>query len=395
VRRLSVAAARRLALTAAGLAGRRPDVVTGRHVRSVAQRLGVIQIDSVSAVARAHRLALFSRLGPHDDALLDRLAYSSPRRLTESWAHEAAFVPVQLVPLLRWRQELARERPRRIVAERPSYVSAVLAEVRDRGALTAAELSEPGERGGPWWGWSDGKRALEHLFATGELCVRERRAFARVYDLPERVLPPEVLAAPTLPEGQARSDLLLLAVRALGVATAADLGDYFRQQSTAARPLLTALVAAGGLEPVHVDGWAEKAYVVPGTAFPRRCAAAALVSPFDNSVFFRPRVARLWDAHLRIEIYVPEPRRVYGYYVLPFLLGERFVARVDVRAVRAEGVLRVPGAYLEPGASASAVAGPLAAELAELARWRGLDRIEVGDRGDLAPALARAVAALR
>ena len=406
---LSAAQARRLAVAAQGLARPRPAAPTDRpgpearrldrrHLRRLLADTGLLQIDSVSAVARSHYLPGWSRLGGYPPGLLDRAAYVD-RELFEYWGHEASLLPVALHPLLRWRMARARAgvgtwgSVARVAAEQPDLVRRVRAEVAARGPVTAAELGEGEGRAGPWWGWGPTKRALEYLFWAGEVTAAGRTSgFARRYDVVERVLPAAVLDAPTPAEEEAHRALLLLAAARLGVATASDLGDYFRLGGPDTGARVADLVAEGALLPVAVEGWRPVAYVLPGTVVPRRVAARALVSPFDPLVWERPRVARLWGFDLRLEIYTPEPKRRWGYYVMPFLLGDALVGRVDLRADRAAGVLRVPGAYAEAGRDPGRVAEALAAELRAFAGWLGLERVEVGERGDLALALAAAVA---
>lgn len=387
VETLTAAQARRLAVAAQGLGRQRPTGAVGlRQVRAVCVRLGALQIDSVSVLARAHYLPLWSRLGSYDRELLHRLAYPrrpADRRLFETWAHEASLVPVELEPALRWRRRLAAAR-----RERPPAADEVLARVCAEGPLAASDF-ERRTAPGTWWSWSVSKRTLEHLFAVGELMVPSRRpSFEREYDVPERVLPPAVLAAPEPAEAEARKSLLVHAAGVLGVATVADLQDWWRLRGAPTQPLVAELVEAGELRQVLVRGWDKPGYVVPGTVLPRRVDGRALLSPFDNLVAFRPRVQRLWGMRIRLEIYTPGPQRTHGYYVLPFLLGDALVARVDLKGDRATGVLRVLAAHLEPGESAAVVAPALAAELVAMATWLGLRQVTTGDRGDLARTLA-------
>ena len=391
---LSAAQVRRVGLAAQGFGRHRPSGrIDRRHLWQVLDRVGLLQIDSVNVLVRSHYLPLFSRLGPYPRDLLDRAAYDH-RHVFEYWGHEASLIPVDRQPLLRWRMTRAREGEmwpglKRFARQRATYIGDVLGEVTERGPISAGQLSDPGPKRGPWWGWADGKRALEWLFWTGQVAVATRRNFERVYDLPERVLPADVLAAPTPSEEEAHRQLLLLAGRSLGVGTARDLADYHRIRITMARPRLAELVEDGRLVPVHVEGWREPAYLDPDATVPRRIDARALLSPFDSLVWERARVDRLFDFHLRLELYVPAPKRVYGYYVLPFLLGDMLVGRVDLKADRKRGRLLVPGAFTEPGQDAARVAGPLAEELRSMAEWLELDAVEVGERGDLAPALRR------
>lgn len=395
--RFSAAEARRVALAAQGFVDPVPaGRVDVRHLRRVLGRVGHLQVDSVNVVVRAHYLPAFSRLGPYPRALLDRMAYERGE-LFEYWSHEQSLLPVDAHPLLRWRMELAAAGQTwgglaRFAREHPAYVEAVHAEVSERGPLAASGLREPGRRTGPWWAWGEGKRALEWLHWTGRLAAVRRPTFERVYDLPERILPPEVLARPAVPEPEARKALLVRAARSLGVATAADLADYHRQRLPAVRGLIAELVEEGALVPAEVEGWGAPALADPGARVPRRVVAAALVSPFDSLVWHRGRTERLFGFHLRLEIYTPAPRRRWGYYVLPFLLGDRLVGRVDLKADRRARVLLVRAAYAEAGVAPSVVAPPLAGHLASMAEWLGLGHVEVDDRGGLAPALLRAVA---
>ncbi|MCC7273306.1 MAG: YcaQ family DNA glycosylase [Alphaproteobacteria bacterium] len=394
---LSAAQARRIALAAQGFAEPRPGgAVDVRHVRRVLDRVGLLQIDSVNVLVRSHYLPLHARLGGYPTALLDRLAYAKGRGLFEYWGHEASLLPLALQPLLRWRMQRAERGESRhgsltrFAAERRDYIARVLAEVRDRGALGASELSEGGSGAAGWWEWSDGKRALEWLFLTGRVTTARRRNFERVYDLTERVLPAAILDAATPDVGDAQRALLRLAARALGVATERDLADYFRIGGADARARIAELVAAGELRPVAVEGWDRPAYLDPGARLPRRVAASALLSPFDSLIWERERTRRMFGFHYRIGLYTPAADRTHGYYVLPFLLGDRLVGRADLKADRAAGRLLVQAAHAETGADHGAVAAALVPELRSLAAWLGLADLRVVDRGDLAPALARA-----
>ena len=396
IARLSAAQARRMALAAQGFAdgdrGREPD---GWALRRVLDRVGLIQIDSVNVLSRAHYLPLFSRLGPYDTELLDRAAHRAPRKLFEYWGHEASLLPVTTQPLLRWRMERAGDDAwggmRRIQQERPELVAEVLEEVRASGPVAASEVLEHERpaKTGPWWGWSDVKRAFEWLFWSGQITSARRRGFERLYDLPERVLPREVVETPTPTPEDAQRELVRIASRAMGVAAEKDLRDYFRLPVAEARARVAELVEAGELWPVEVEGWSVPGYVHPEARLPRSVHARALVGPFDSLVWERPRVERIFGFRYRIEIYVPKPKRVHGYYVLPFLLGDRLVARVDLKADRAEGVLRVQASHAEPDAPPE-TAAELAAELESMAGWLGLGGVAVLPRGDLAAPLAAA-----
>lgn len=407
--RISTAAARRIALAAQGFADPRPrGPVTVRHLRGVVDRLGVIQLDSVNVFCRSHYLPFFARLGPYDRALLDRLAVHrngaaagtrrprAPRErvLVEYWAHMASLIPLELHPLLRWRMAAVNEQAWSFVArtgrERPDLLNEVMRLVATNGPIRAVDTGvAPRQRTpGEMWNWSEGKQVLEHLFYAGRLGAAERVNFERRYDLLERVLPERILTAPTPSPEDAQRELVRVAARALGVATEPDLGDYFRLPRRASQARVAELVAAGELLPVEVEGWTPPAYLWPAARRPRRVEVRALLSPFDSLVWFRERTERLFGFRYRIEIYTPPPKRVHGYYVLPFLLGDQLVARVDLKSDRAEGALRVQSAHLEPGVAAGAVAGPLLEELQLVAGWLGLHRLQVAPRGDLAPALA-------
>jgi uncharacterized protein YcaQ len=387
--------ARRLAVAAQGLNDRRPSGrVDRRHLRAMFERVGVVQIDSVNVLARAHELAVFARLGPYPRDLIARA--SAARDLFEYWGHEASFLPVESHRLFRWKMAMAEHLAWKSVAqmnrERPGYVESIYAAVVDRGPLLASELSERTLPKGAWWDWDHAKTALEWLFYCGRVTARRRvNDFARLYDLPERMLPASALAAPTPTEADARKELLLLAARSLGVATAGDLADYYRQLIPKTRPLVAELVEEGRLVAVLVEGWKPEAYVLAGTKAPRRVQARALLSPFDSLVWERARLERLFGFHYRVEIYTPAPKRRFGYYVMPFLLGDELVARVDLKADRGASDLLVRGSFAEPGVPPEVVAEDLAAELELMAGWLGLERVMVADRGDLAPALRKVV----
>jgi uncharacterized protein len=399
---ISLASARRLALAAQGLAAPRREIVADRrHLRAVLRHTGLFQIDSVNVLARAHYLPAFSRIGPYPQRLLDGMAFRH-RELFEYWGHEAALLPVALHPLMRWRMARGERlvdrwgRIGRLVRERPGYVDWVHDEVVARGPVTAGEVAEDEKRGTEEWGWNwtDAKTALEYLFYAGRVAISNRRNFERHYDLPERVLPASVLAVPTPTEEAAHRELLLLAARFHGVGTAADLADYFRIGTVAARPRLAELVEDGRIEQVEVRGWQHPAFMLAGAKLPRRAAGRALLVPFDPLVWERSRAERLFGFRYRLEIYTPAHKRVHGYYVLPFLLRDALVARVDLKADRAIGTLRVRAAWGEPGAPDDTVPA-LADELALLASWLELDAVVVEDRGDLASALSLAVAPKR
>jgi uncharacterized protein YcaQ len=374
---LSAPEARRLALAAQGFGRPRPASADGWGLRRVFADVGLVQIDSVNVLVRAHYLPLFSRLGPYRPELLDRASGRAPRRLFEYWGHEASLLPVAHQPLLRWKMERAANDAwggmRRIHHERPELVREVLEMVRERGPVAASELDERPRRAGPWWDWSDVKRALEWLFWSGEVTAARRRRFERLYDLPERVLPRAVLSVPTPSAADAQRELMRIAARALGVAAERDLRDYFRLPAADAKARVAELVEAGELLPVEVEGWGRtQGYLHHEARIPRRVAAAALIGPFDSLLWERSRVSRLFGFDFRLEIYVPAPKRRHGYYVLPFLLGDRLVARVDLKADRAAGVLRARALHLEPDAPPE-TREALSAELGLMGTWLGMD----------------------
>jgi uncharacterized protein len=395
---LSRAQARRVALVAQGFRDPRHTVPTMRTFNRTLARTAVLQIDSVNVLQRAHYMPLFSRMGPYDVGLLRRASEVRPRRLVEYWAHVAAFMPVDLWPHMQHRMRHYREEGHAWMGlpERKELVASLLAEVGERGASTPRDLDEglPRSKENWGWNWSETKRTMEYLFAAGQLAVAGRnQQFERLYDLPERVIPPEVLAAPTPSDQEAWRELVRRAARAHGVGTEHSLRDYFRMRPAEARAAVADLVDAGELLPVRVEGERRPAYLHRDAALPRRVHARALLSPFDPLVWERARTEHLFDFRYRIEIYTPAGRRVHGYYVLPFLLGERIVARVDLKADRRTGRLQVLGTFAEPDAP-EATAAELAAELLDLARWLGLEDIDVHARGDLAGELAIAVKGL-
>jgi uncharacterized protein YcaQ len=374
---ISASEARRLAISSQGLARPRPEgEPDGWDLRRVIRDVGLLQIDSVNVLERAHYLPAFSRLGPYSHELLDRLSHRAPRRLFEYWGHEASLLPVELHPLLRWRMDRAGADAwggmLRIRRDRPELVEQVLQQVRERGPIAASELTaERPRRSGPWWDWSESKRALEWLFWSGRVTSARRRRFERLYDLPERVLPAKVLKAPTPAPEDAQRDLIRYAAARLGVAAERDLRDYFRLPPADSKLRVAELVESGELIPVEVEGWGRlQGYLAAGARIPRRVDATALIGPFDSFLWERSRVERIFGFAFKLEIYVPAPKRRHGYYVLPFLLGDRLVARVDLKADRGAGLLRARAVHLEDDAPQETLEA-LAAELHGLAEWLG------------------------
>ncbi|WP_339476533.1 MULTISPECIES: winged helix-turn-helix domain-containing protein [unclassified Pseudomonas] len=394
--------ARRLALAAQGFDGRSPPAsVQPLRLNRLIERLGVLQIDSVNALVRSHYLPLFSRLGHYNRDLLDQAAWSQGRRRTlfEYWGHEASLLPMSMYPLMRWRMNRASggegiyQQLARFGQERQDVIRRVLASVQEQGALGAGSLSTRQEKAGPWWDWSAEKHALEWLFAAGEVTVAGRRGFERLYDLPERVLPASILQQPLLDEAQAQRALLLHAADALGIATEKDLRDYFRLAPADSRGRLAELEEAGELLRCQVQGWKQPAWCRPAAKIPRKVAASALLSPFDSLVWERGRTERLFDFRYRLEIYTPVDKRVYGYYVLPFLHHERIAARVDLRAERALGQLAVHAVHEDASGLDEEGMQALALNLRRMARWLGLERVQLNCQrvsgGRLAQALAQ------
>lgn len=391
---LSRAQARRVTLSSQGFLDHRHTTPTMRTLQRTVQRTGVLQIDSVNVLARAHLMPLFSRMGPYDTGLLQRAAERHPRRLVEYWAHVAAYMPVDLWPHMQGRMRRNRERSE-LSPQRRELAAALVEEIRDRGAATPRDLDEglPKSKVDWGWNWSETQQVLAHLFYVGDLAVAGRNgAFERLYDLPERVIPAEVLAVPTPSDEEAARELTRRAARSFGVASVRCLADYFRMPVAATRQAVDELVDAGELLPVEVEGWPRRAWLHRDARVPRSVAARTLLSPFDPVVWERDRTEHLFGFHYRIEIYVKEHLRRYGYYVLPFLLGDQLVARVDLKADRKAGTLVVKAAYAEPGAPPD-TAAELAAHLDELAGWLALESTRVDPKGDLAPALTAEVAA--
>ena len=397
---LSPALARRIALAAQGFGRPAPASPGTRAVAGVVDRIGLLQIDSVNVFERSHYLPAFSRLGVYDRAVLDRLSWGPRGRLVEYWAHQAAFIPRELWPMFEFRRAEYR---RKASAESGGWLSEnrTLADwLRDEllanGPMPASAIEhDANERRGSWWGWSDVKRTLEWMFLAGEVVCVDRRRFERVYALPEQALPAHLVDSGPA-ESDAIRELVARAAAALGVATAADLADYWRLMRSQVAPAIGDLVDEGVLVPVTVPGWTTgnrptPAWVHRDARRPRRIETVALLSPFDPVVWFRPRAERLFDFHYRIEIYTPEPDRIFGYYSLPLLVDDRVVGRVDLKSDRTAGILRVQSAWTEPSAPDD-TAERLVPVLRQAAAWQGLGDVVVAGRGDLSPALASAVA---
>ncbi|HWD74838.1 MAG TPA: crosslink repair DNA glycosylase YcaQ family protein [Solirubrobacteraceae bacterium] len=403
--RITAAGARRIALAAQGFDRRRPATAPStRRILDLVRRLGVLQLDSVNVFSRAHYMPVFSRLGPYDRARLDRIAGHGTgrvdRRLVEYWAHEASLIPIELHPLFRWRmadvQSEAWGSIARVARERPELVAETLELVAEQGPIRARDTGavRPPPRAGHMWNWHEGKVALEYLFFTGQVAAARRVNFERLYDTVDRVVPAEIRERRTPTAADAQRQLVRIAAQALGVATEPDLGDYFRLPRAASKDRVAELVASDELIPVEVEGWGAPAYLSPAARRPRRLHARALLSPFDSLIWFRQRTERLFGFRYRIEIYTPAAKRVHGYYVLPFLLGDRLVGRVDLKSDRSTGTLRVQGAFGEDGIDRAVVAAELVAELRLVAGWLGLAEIAVAARGDLSQELADQLPAL-
>jgi uncharacterized protein YcaQ len=378
----SLAQARRIALAAQGLHEGRPAMATKRHLSRVLQRSHLLQIDSVNVLVRAHYMPLFSRIGAYDRGLLEKTAYHGKRRQAfEYWGHEASLIRLDLHPFFRWRMERARRGEgiygglARFGSEKRAFIEEVRREIATDGPIGAGDLSIGGKGQGSWWGWSDGKRALEWLFWAGEVTTATRRGFERIYDLPERVLPAAILNTPTPPADEAQRELLRLSIRSLGIASERCLRDYFRLEPQDAKARIPELVEAGDLVPVTVEGWNGPVYLDPQAKIPRRVEARALVSPFDPIVWERTRTERLFDFRYRIEIYTPAEKREFGYYCLPFVLGEKIVARVDLKADRIAGNLIVHSIHPEASVAPDEIAPALGDELRLMAEWLNLGSI--------------------
>jgi uncharacterized protein len=389
MRRITVDAARRIALGAQGFAGARPEGrVDARHFRRVMRRIGLVQLDSVNVCIRTHYMPFYARLGPYDRDKLDTWLNDTGEHF-EYWAHEAAVLNVDRYPLWRWKMNEMKpwRRAQALIDAHPGVLDAVLEQVAQDGPLTVSDLDAPNHRNEPWWGYGPGKVALEVLFAEGELGAVRTGNFMRRYDIPSRMIPREHLDADPVPRHEAHRALLRDAITHHGIGTAQDIADYFRLHIPTSRPILADMAAHGEIEEVDVPGWRGPVYLDPAAVRPRRIVGATLLSPFDPVVWYRERVERLFGFRYRIEIYVPEHKRVHGYYVLPFMLDGDLVARVDLKADRKVGRLMVRSAFIEDGEDPRRVAPALASVLSEFATWLGLDDVHVARKGDLAVAL--------
>ncbi len=390
---VSLRDARQLVLAAQGFRNRSLTRQPGlASLSETASQLGAIQIDSVNVVVRSHYMPLFSRLGPYPMKPLDDLVYRR-RSLFEYWCHEASLVPMPLYPLFKHRMEEAKPNSRvaHLLDTAPHYIESVLRQIEDGGPLIVSDLADPGQRTGPWWGYNKGKIALEWLFATGRLAIADRRNFARVYDLAERVIPFKYLNAPILPPEKAIRELLLISAKALGIGTVADIADYYRIRPQVAREPISELEEDGQLVRVSVAGWNELAYMPSEAAVSANIEASALLSPFDSLIWKRDRTERLFGFRYRIEIYVPQSVRQFGYYVMPLLMGDQLVARVDLKANRQESTLMVKSAYMEEGQDSRLVSSKLAPRLNEMSEWLGMGQVKVSRSGNLSKDLLAAI----
>lgn len=393
---LAGAEARRIALAAQGF------LTPPRSLDAMVQMLGLIQIDSVNVLVRSHYLPPFSRIGAYDAAAFDATAFGPGKRtLFEYWGHEASLIPMETFPLIRWRMARAAEGAAgwggiiRFGRENPAVIARALDEVRARGPIGARELTDSGKSQGSWWGWSQGKRAMEYLFWTGEVTAAARRTgFERAYDLTERVIPARILNMPAPDEAEAQRRLILISAKAMGVATLKDLRDYFRLSLDDAKARISELCEAKALTPVTVEGWRHPAYLANGVKTPGDMSGAALLSPFDNLIWERDRAHRLFGTRIKLEIYTPQGQRTHGYYVLPFLLNGKIAARVDLKSDRKGGVLLAHAAHLEPSAEPGETAAALAAELTKMALWLKLERVKAAGRGKFDVLLRKSLRAL-
>ncbi len=396
---ISLAEARRVALQSQGFTGQsRTGKVTWTHMKAVVQQLHLLQIDSVNVLVRSHYLPLYARLGAYDMAALDARSFKPAKRhFFECWAHEASLVPLELHPLMRWRMHRAQagdgiySSMDNFARDEKSFLKETLEHIRNNGPIRASEVPGGGKADGGWWGWSKGKLALETLFDHGLVTAATRQGFERVYDLPERVIPSEILSKPTPPEPDVFRTLIAMSAEALGIATEIDLRDYFRLPVAEARKAVVENVEAGTLVPVAVEGWNKTGYLHKAAKLPQKAGATALLSPFDPIVWNRDRAKRLFNFHYRIELYTPEEKRKFGYYVLPFLAGENLAGRLCLKSDRQSGTLLVNRAHIEAGKNAAEIAPAIAAELCLMSDWLGLGKVKVARGGNFAKALSAAM----
>jgi uncharacterized protein len=402
--KISLAQGRRIALAAQGFNEPKPSGrIDRRHIRKVFDRIGVLQIDSVNVLTRSEELPIFARLGPHPRNLVREM--EADGELFEYWAHEASLLPNAHQPLFRWKQQQVRDgyykvwpNMARLRAEQPEFLEQIRLEVQARGPIAASELSRPSakprSKDDRWgWRWDEAKTAVESLFWGGEVVGRRRANFEREYSVPPEREDEHEYGRQAFSERLARLELLRIASRCIGIGTEKDLADYHRLNLPAARPLIAELVENGELLPVSIDGWSPHLFLHPNAKIPRQINARALLSPFDSLIWERTRTEQLFGMRYRVEIYVPQAKRLHGYYVLPFLLGDELVARVDLKADRQAGELLVQSTWGEPGIDRGRVASELATELRSMATWLGLEKVVVKPVGDLYPVLKKVLGA--
>ncbi len=394
---LTLDEARRIALHAQGFQGQPRDTkASWSRIAKTVDALHLLQIDSVNVLVRSHYLPLFARLGAYDMAALDKRSFENKyRHFFECWAHEASLMPLALHPLMRWRMARARAGDGQYKGmddfgrENQAYLRSTLRFIAKNGPTRVRDIPGGGKSAGGWWGWSKGKLALETLFDQGLVTTATRQGFERIYDLPERVIPTSILSLPTPGDADAIRQLVAKSGEALGIATDLDLRDYFRLPVADFRTALSDVVEAGILRPVAVEGWKQQAYLHRAAPLPRKAGATALLSPFDPLVWNRPRAERLFKFHYRIELYTPEAKRKFGYYVLPFLHGDKIAGRLCLKADRETSTLRVNTAHREVGVEVKVVGEALQVELALMAKWLGLEKVAVAKVGNLARDLKR------
>ncbi len=393
---LSRAEARGVALVAQGFHGQsRDSKPTATKIKHAVEQLNLLQIDSVNVLVRSHYLPLYARLGNYDRAVLDKRCFDNANRhYFECWAHEASLVPLALHPLMRWRMERAKRGDGiythidNFARDNAEFLKSTLAFVQNNGPTRMRDIPDSGKSAGAWWGWSKGKLALETLFDQGHITTATRQGFERIYDIPERVIPAEVLAQATPPEDEGFRRLIVKSAVALGLGTEQDLRDYFRLPLAEARKAIAETVESGELQTVAVEGWKQKAYIHRDLKWPKTSGATALLTPFDPLVWNRDRAERLFNFHYRIELYTPEPKRKFGYYVLPFLLGQSLVGRFCLKADRASSTLKVNASHHEADVAPKVIAEAAHAELHKLAAWLGLEHVDIAKRGNLAKVLS-------